>query len=285
MARQHDGGQLQWSLVSQSAGFGNLIDGQHPIWIGDFTGAGHQQVMFYYRGDGNWWLGNMNGGQLQWSLVSQSAGFGNLIDGQHPIWIGDFTGAGHQQVMFYYRGDGNWWLGNMNGGQLQWSLVSQSAGFGNLIDGQHPIWIGDFTGAGHQQVMFYYRGDGNWWLGNMNGGQLQWSLVSQSAGFGNLIDGQHPIWIGDFTGAGHQQVMFYYRGDGNWWLGNMNGGQLRWQFVGNTGRPLEQSIVVHFKTLIARTTAVDTFINRQFNAMADLFAGSNIACIEARRRT
>ena len=229
------GGQLQWSLASQSAGFGNLLDGQHPIWFGDFTGAGRTQVMFYYAGDGNWWLGDIQGGQLQWSLVSQSAGFGNLNDANHKIWFGDFTGAGRTQVMFYYAGDGHWWLGDMQGGQLQWSLVSQSAGFGNLLDGQHPIWFGDFTGAGRTQVMFYYAGDGHWWLGDMQGGQLQWSLVSQSAGFGNLLDGQHPIWFGNFTGAGRTQVMFYYAGDGNWWLGDMQGGSLAWSQVGNTG--------------------------------------------------
>ena len=109
--------------MSQSAGFGNLLDGQHPIWIGDFTGAGHAQVMFYYSGDGHWWLGDMEAGQLKWSLVSQSAGFGNLLDGQHPIWIGDFTGVGHAQVMFYYSSDGHWWLGDMEAGQLKWTLV------------------------------------------------------------------------------------------------------------------------------------------------------------------
>ena len=53
-----------WSL-SQSAGIGNLLDGQHPIWIADFTGAGHAQVMFYYAGDGNWcrkvWYLGQNG--------------------------------------------------------------------------------------------------------------------------------------------------------------------------------------------------------------------------------
>jgi hypothetical protein len=97
----------------------------------------------------------------------------------------------------------------MAGGSLNWSLVSQSAGFGNLLDGQHSIWIADFTGSGHAQVMFYYSGDGNWWLGDMAGGSLNWSLVSQSAGFGNLLDGQHKIWLADFTGTGHTQVMFY----------------------------------------------------------------------------
>ncbi|MFN8466376.1 MAG: DUF4157 domain-containing protein [Caldilineaceae bacterium] len=277
-------GALEWSLVSRSAGFGNLLDGQHPIWIADFSGAGHMQVMFYYAGDGNWWLGNMVGGQLQWASVSQSAGFGNLLDGQHLIWTADFsgvghtqvmfyyagdgtwwlgdlndaqlqwnavsrpgfaslvgsnvktwtadfTGVGHSQIMFYYAGDGNWWLGDMAGGQLQWTLASRSAGFGNLLDGQHPIWIADFGGVGHTQVMFYYAGDGNWWLGDMAGGQLQWTLASRSAGFGNLLDGQHPIWIADFGGVGHTQVMFYNAGDGNWWLGDMAGGQLQWTLV------------------------------------------------------
>src|SRR2546421_98089 len=193
------GGQLQWSLVSQSAGFGNLIDGDHPIWIADFTGSGHAQVMFYYHGDGHWWLSEKARRQGQGWRARQSACLGNTNDSDHPIWIADFTGSGHAQVMFYYHGDGHWWLGNMAGGQLQWSLVSQSAGFGNLIDGDHPIWIADFTGSGHAQVMFYYRGDGNWWLGDMVGGQLQWSLASQSGGFGNLIDGQHSISIDDFT--------------------------------------------------------------------------------------
>jgi hypothetical protein len=242
------------------SGFGDLLDGNHPVWIGDFTGAGHDQVMFYYSGDGHWWLGDIAAGQLQWSLVSQSAGFGNLLDGHHPIWIGDFTGVGHAQIMFYYSGDGHWWLGNMTGGQLNWSLVSQSAGFGNLIDGSHPIWIADFTGVKHAQVMFYYKGDGHWWLGTMTGGQIQWSLVSQSAGFGNLIDGHHPMWIGDFTGAKHAQVMFYYNGDGHWWLGSMGNGQLNWSLVGSTGRPYGHRIRLLLKTLTAPNVALDTMI-------------------------
>src|SRR5438093_13443902 len=103
--------------------------------------------------------------------------------------------------MLFCGWDGNLWFADMVGGQLQWSLVSQSGGFGNLIDGQHPIWIADFTGSGHVQVMFYYRGDGNWWLGDMVGGQLQWILVSQSGGYDNMIDGIHPIWMTDFTSS------------------------------------------------------------------------------------
>lgn len=37
------------------------------------------------------------------------------------------------------------------------------------------------TGSGRAQVLFYYAGDGNWWLGDLVGGQLGWSLVSNTA--------------------------------------------------------------------------------------------------------
>ena len=183
-----------------TAGFGNLMDGQHLNWNADFLGVGHAQTLIYSAGDGSWWLGNMVDGELQWNLVSQP-GFASLVDGQVQTWVGDFLGVGHSQILFYYAGDGNWWLGDMVDSELQWSLVSQSAGFGNLLDGQHPIWTADFSGAGHLQVMFYYGGDGHWWLGDISGGQLQWRLVSESAGFGNLQDGKHRFWTADFSGA------------------------------------------------------------------------------------
>jgi hypothetical protein len=162
--------------------------------------------------------------------------------------------------MFYYSGDGNWWLGDVAGGQLTWNLVNQSAGFGDLLDGKHPIWIADFAGVGHAQVMFYYSGDGNWWLGNVAGGQLTWNLVNQSAGFGDLLDGKHPIWIADFAGVGHAQVMFYYSGDGNWWLGDMQRGRLSWSLVGNTGRPYGHRIRLLLKTVLAPNIAVNTML-------------------------
>jgi hypothetical protein len=49
-------------------------------------------------------------------------------------------------------------------------------GFGNLLDGNHPIWIADFTGDGHAEVLFYYSGNGNWVLGNMGGRDAQLEL-------------------------------------------------------------------------------------------------------------
>jgi hypothetical protein len=104
-----------------------------------------------------------------------------------------------------------------------------------LLDGKHPIWIGDFSGAGRQQVMFYYSTDGNWWLGDVQGGQLKWTLVNDSHGFGDLTDSKHRIWFGDFTGARRMQVLFYYSTDGNWWHGDVQSGQLLWRLAGETG--------------------------------------------------
>ena len=51
------------------------------------------------------------------------------------------------------------------------------SGFGNIMDGKHPVWIGDFDGDGGSDVLFYYAGDDNWWLGNSVGDGISWSLL------------------------------------------------------------------------------------------------------------
>src|SRR6266446_1283021 len=114
---------------------------------------------------------------------------------------------------------------------LNWAFCANAL-FGDVGDSDHRLWQGDFTGSGKTQILFYYRGDGNWWLGTVSGTTLTWQLVGNTTGFGNLLDGSHPIWIGDFAGVGRQQVLFYYRGDSNWWLGTITGATLTWQLVG-----------------------------------------------------
>lgn len=86
-------------------------------------------------------------------------------------------------MLFYYPGDHSWRLGTVDAARtLQWSLIGNTAGFGRLNDGR-PFGIGDFTGAGRSQLLFYYPGGFNWWLGSMNPtGDLQWSLVDNTAG-------------------------------------------------------------------------------------------------------
>jgi FAD binding domain len=65
--------------------------------------------------------------------------------------------------------------------------------FGNLLDGKHPIWIADFAGVGHAQVMFYYSGDGTWWLGDMAGGKLNRELASNTTSGTNAISDRTDI--------------------------------------------------------------------------------------------
>jgi Matrixin len=227
------GGQLTWTLAGNTAGFGDLADGR-PFWTGKFEGTGATSVLFYTPGDHNWWLGSFSsGGQLSWKLVGNTAGFGGLADGR-PFFVGDFNGTGGTDILFYSPSDFNWWLGSLSGGQLTWTLVGNTAVFGDVYDGR-PFWTGYFSGYSRAQVLFYSPGDSNWWLGSFNpSGSLAWQLAGNTSGFGPLDDGR-PFWMDDFNADLRDDLLFHYPGDGNWWLGTFSsGGQLTWQFVGNT---------------------------------------------------
>jgi hypothetical protein len=228
-----NGSQFTWALIGNTKGFGHRINDGRPFWIGRFSTTDRDQVLFYYPGDDNWWLGTINGAQLSWTLVGNTKGFGHAINDGRPFWIGDFNGGGRADVLFYYPGDDNWWLGTFSGTQLGWSLVGNTKGFGHRINDGRPFWTGKFSSAS-DQVLFYYPGDDNWWLGTINGGRLSWNLVGNTRGFGHAINDGRPFWIGNFNGAGRSDVLFYYPGDDNWWLGAVNGGQLGWSLVGNT---------------------------------------------------
>jgi Matrixin len=273
------GNTLNWQFAGNTSGFGNVADGR-PIWAADFTGSGSWEVLFYYPGDKNWWLGSFVNGALTWNLAGNTGGFGQVWDGR-PFWIGDFNGDGKADVLFHFPGDHNWWLGAFNGTTLSWSLAGNTAGFGNVADGR-PIWTADFAGDGRTDILFYFPGDRNWWLGQFGpNGQISWSLAGNTTGFGQVWDGR-PFWIKDFNGGGKADVLFYFPGDGNWWIGSFAGTSLNWNFAGNTGRPGSQSITIHFKSLLQLTQARLNYLADQYAAMEELFAGGgNIATFRA----
>jgi len=233
----YQGNQFAWSGAGNTAGFGHGINDGRPFWIGDFNGNGRSDVLFYYPGDDNWWLGSHDGNQLAWSGAGNTVGFGHAINDGRPFWTGRFSRADRDEVLFYYPGDDNWWLGSYDGTQLAWSNAGNTVGFGHAINDGRPFWIGDFNGNGRSDVLFYYPGDDNWWLGSHDGNQLSWSLVGNTAGFGHAINDGRPFWIGRFSRTDRDEILFYYQEDGNWWLGTWDAGQLTWRLAGNTGTP------------------------------------------------
>ncbi len=186
-----------------------------------------------------------------------------------PLWTGNFkTWYGGTEVLFYYPGDQNWWLGSVINGALTWNFAGNTTGFGQVWDGR-PFYVGDFTGGGQADVLFHHPGDSTWWLGTISGTQLTWSLAGNTAGFGNLQAG-HVFYTGDFNADGRADVLFYYPADGNWWLASLVGGSLQWSLVGNTGTPLPHTsrVRVHIKTVAPATTA---FLNNQIAGMREVF--------------
>jgi hypothetical protein len=151
----------------------------------------------------------------------------------HRQWEGAFEGAGKPEVLFWVA-DGNLWLGTFTGDKIALETVANTAGFGDLADGAHPAWVGDFTGSGKTELLINYVGDGNWWLGTFTGNQLTFANVANTKGFGNIADGAHPAWVGDFTGSGKTELLINYVGDGNWWLGTCTGNQLTFALAGTT---------------------------------------------------
>ena len=230
-----DGNALSWHLASNTKGFVDLLDGKHRVTTGDFNGDGKTDVAFYYSGDGNWWIGLSDGNTLSWHIAGNTRGFGNLLDGSHAIYDGDFDGDGKSDALFYYNGDGNWWLGLSDGNALSWRLAGNTQGFGNLIDGSHRLLPGDFDGDGKRDLLFHYNGDGNWWMGRFDGGALSWHYAGTSSGFGDLLDLDHRLYVGDFDGDGKSDVFAYRGSDGSSWIGRSDGNALGWHAAGNSG--------------------------------------------------
>jgi hypothetical protein len=233
-----DGNQLNWSragnVAAQFSSYGSFLGASYAFYPGDFNGDGKEDMLLYSGSDGNFWLGTSSGTALTWTNASASSGFGNLLDGKHDIHIGDFNGDKKTDVTFYSSADGNWWIGTSNGTTLTWNGAGSTSGFGNLLDGSHALYDGDFNGDGNADVLFFYNGDQSVWLGASSGTSLTWSNVGSESGFGNLIDGGHHLVAGDFNGDHKTDLLFYYSGDGNWWLGLSNGTGFTWTQASNT---------------------------------------------------
>ena len=109
-------------------------------------------------------------------------------------------------------------------------------------------------------------------------GKLNWSLAGNTTGFGQVWDGR-PFWTGDFTGDGKTDILFYFPGDGNWWLGRFdpNGG-LSWNHAGNTGRPHRSRVRIHFKLLVQPTGFT---LNEAMDSIREVYSSVGILAEQA----
>ena len=234
-------GTLTWSFAGNTAAAGNLMDGRHKFFSGDFDGDGRLDLLFYSGNDANWVLGTWvvgaatgASGAMTWTFAGNSAAFGDLLDGRHGFHTGDFDGDGKTDVLFYSAGDGNWFLGSLAAAGLTWTFAGNTAAFGDLLDGRHEFHSGDFDGNGRGDLLLYSAGDSNWFLGSGAAAGLAWTFAGNTAGFGNLLDGWHRFFVADFDSNGRTDVLFYYAGDHNWYLGAGAAAGLSWNFAGNT---------------------------------------------------
>src|SRR5262249_40198313 len=149
--------------------------------------------------------------------------------------------------------------------------------FGQVWDGR-PFWVADFKGTKRAYILFYFPGDGNWWLGTFVGipPTLNWSLVGNTNNFEQVWDGR-PFWPNDFNGDGKADILFYFPGDGNWWLGGFpqrRSTAISWTKISNTGRPYDQRLRFHVKIVNKNNPSVP--ITTMVSNMQLLYAQASI---------
>ncbi len=227
------GTALAWHSASSVGGFGNLLDGQHALFDGDFNGDGKTDLLFYYDGDGSLWLGASSGTALTWSQVGAVAGYGTLIDYAHKMMAGDFNGDGKTDLGFYSATDGSIWLGLSSGTSFAWSSVSNTAASGNLIDWNHRLYAADVNGDGKADIVSYDVVSGDWDVGISSSSSLTWTVWGNTASHGDLADLAHLVWLGNFDGTGRAAPLLYEGGNGNFSMGDSSGTAFSWHVAAN----------------------------------------------------
>ena len=129
------------------------------LFTGDVNGDGKTDAFFYYGGDGNEWIGLSDGTNLNWSNGGNISDFGNLLDGTHEFFTGDFNGDGKTDFAFYYSGDNSVWLGTSAGTAFTWAQISTTT-LGNWLDGAHRVHVADYNGDGKADFSVYDNASG-----------------------------------------------------------------------------------------------------------------------------
>ena len=200
------------------------IDVNDRQLVGDWKGVGHDQLMFINR-DGS-------GGKIMivdyagptpavpyWESWGDSPLLDGWLDHGDLQIVGDFMGAHHAQLMYVNRGgsDGKVIIVDYAGatpGVRYGESWGQSSTLGGWIDDGDLQVVGDFMGLGRDQLLCVNRqnnGDGKLiildYATGVPGGSARylegWPQPSVLDPFLGAGDGYA---VGDFTGAGHDQL-------------------------------------------------------------------------------
>jgi hypothetical protein len=230
-----DGTDLTFSDAGDTSGYGDLLDGRHFLYDGDFNGDGKDDELFGYGNNGDLFVGASDGAALVWDRVGNTvtAGLGQIWDRDHRVLAGDFTGDGKTDLLLHDRSNGEWQMGVSDGADITWHAAGATTGFGDLLDLRHRLYVGDFNGDGKDDVMAYDSGRGLWWLGASDGTSLVWSEVDDTHLRGDLIDPSRRLFFADYDGDGELDTMSHDAG-GSWSLRPAATDPLAWHPAGDT---------------------------------------------------
>ena len=200
------GGNVQtdiWELGSDGKWANSVSPGSHPAGytvagIGDWTGNGTDGILWYNASTGDTDEWQLSGGK--WSA---SVGLGSHPGNYQIAGIGDFNGDSTDDVL---------WTSVNGDGTVStdiWELGSNGKWINSVSPGSHPagyqvVGVGDFTGNGTSDILWY----------NASTGATDEWLINNGHWAGSVDLGTHPggfqiAGVGDFTGQGTKGLLWH----------------------------------------------------------------------------
>jgi len=220
-----------WESYGDPTVFNGWLDSNDAHLVGDFLHRGHDQLLLINRGGsaGRVMIIDFASGTPSigyFSTYTTDPWLNGWHDTNDGLLAGDFSGDGHDQVMFINRGGtgGRVLINDFSSGVAPgaWTYI-ESYTDGVFLNGWHDVGdlllAGDFRNLGHDQVMFINRGLGNGrvLITDFSDGwqPAEWQYY-EAYGQSSVLDTFHDSSLdvaiaGDFRAAGHDQVAFVNR--------------------------------------------------------------------------